>query len=38
MHFQVTFDAGEPEKLARFWAVALGYTDDLRYLASAPSL
>lgn len=28
MSFQVTFDAAEPEKLGRFWALALGYVDD----------
>jgi hypothetical protein len=26
--FQVTFDAGEPERLAGFWASALGYETD----------
>src|ERR1700685_4070070 len=27
---QVTFDAAEPEKLAEFWAVALGYVTEPR--------
>jgi hypothetical protein len=27
VEFQVTFDAASPEKLARFWALALGYAD-----------
>jgi hypothetical protein len=26
--FQVTFDAAEPERLGRFWALALGYVPD----------
>jgi hypothetical protein len=27
--FQVTFDAAEPERLARFWAEVLGYIEQL---------
>jgi catechol 2,3-dioxygenase-like lactoylglutathione lyase family enzyme len=30
-HWTVTFDAADPRRLAAFWALALGYTDEPGY-------
>lgn len=31
IHWTVTFDAGDPKRLAGFWALALGYVDEEGY-------
>ena len=30
-HWTLTYDAADPQRLARFWALALGYVDEPRY-------